>query len=1541
MKKLSRRNFLKAGAIIGAGLATSPMWAFAQTPPPPGKLPYPLPRRVTPADRRAAADALAQKGLRPGAPDYTIAADPGGVPHYFGPFANYANSPLPKGPLTSLTIEVGGSGYSATPTVTITDLYGTDSSAQATAAVNGGVITGFTITNAGTQYCRPVVTITDSTGSGAVASAKIGETAGTLTGGIRKFVDSIEGLGSGAANNLTNYIPAAVPLKTTFFGSDCDYYELAVVEFEHKFHTDLPATRLRGYVQLAPNPAVSGTARAGVPLTNPDGSNIYMPDGVTQAVGVDSPRYLGPVIVATKDRPVRVLFYNLLPSGTPGELFIPVDETVMGAGAGPKDVVGQAGVREKYTQNRATIHNHGSLSPWISDGTPHQWTAPAAETTQYAKGDSTNYVPDMWYHPTTHQPVTSAAASKTNNPGPGAMTFYFPNQQSARLLFYHDHVYGITRLNVYAGEVSAYLITDPVEQDLINGTTATGVSGPILSLDGTTVNILPGNGIPLILQDKTFVDAETIAGQDPTWNWGTGSRVNGKITAAHTGDLWVPSVYMPAQNPYDPTGASAFGRWMYGPFFWPPVAVTSGPVANPYYLGGALYSSQWAPWEPPMVPQMPTPSMGMEAFNDTTMVNGTAYPYMTIDPQVYRFRILNGANDRFFNLSFYLADPDWLSMDAAQRPNTEVRMVPAVPTPNFPPAWPVDGRPSGVPDPTRMGPDWVQIGTEGGFLPEPVVISPQPINWNLNQTAFNFGNVTDHALLLGNAERADVLVDFSKFAGQTLILYNDAPTAFPALDPRYDYFTGVADQTDTGGAPSTIAGYGPNSRTLLQIRVNPAPAGDIVDGGAVLTGGADYTTMPEVVLSGGGGTGAAAEVAGSLDHIAVLVPGSGYTSAPTVEITGGGGAGAAATAVVSKGRVTAINVTNPGSGYTSAPAVALTGGGGTLATAASALIVSEFMVTTPGSGYTSAPEVTLVGGGGYGATAVVHLKLPNNGAGLLDVDALRAAWVKTAGHRGVFEASQHPIIYPQQAYDSAYNTTFPADFTQYIYQHDFTKTFLPHTLAKLNLTAPGTGYTSAPTVTITGGGGSGATATATVASGAVTGLTLINPGAGYTSTPTVGFSGGGGSGAQATAVLVNVTIPLQPKAVHDEMGAAYDPEFGRMSGNLGLELPVVNAVNQRLVLYGYASPPVDLLSNAYSHLGTLEDGTQIWKITHNGVDTHPIHFHLFDVQLINRVAWDGAILPTEPNELGWKETVRVNPLEHTIVAMRSVAPTLPFDLPNSVRLIDVTQPVGTTLMGGANGFVDPGGTATPVINHLVNFGWEYVWHCHILSHEEMDMMHSLCLAIKPNAPSSLSGSLLSSPTRAVIQWVDNSKNATHFIVERARDAAFTNSLTSFTTNGVVNTYTDATIAASTQYYYRVKAVNTIGDTTAYAAPAIGYPTITKESAYSNTATVGAVLTAPAAPSNLVVIQNAAPATSRRLTWTDNANNETSFSVQRALVTGGITGTWTTITTTVPANATTYTDNTTVLSLRTYAYRVRANNATGSSAWSTVAFVTTR
>ena len=225
------------------------------------------------------------------------------------------------------------------------------------------------------------------------------------------------------------------------------------------------------------------------------------------------------------------------------------------------------------------------------------------------------------------------------------------------------------------------------------------------------------------------------------------------------------------------------------------------------------------------MPGVPYNSMGMESFNDTPVINGTAYPTLTVDPKAYRFRILNAANDRFFNLSLYQAvDANGVLCDA-NNPNpapesTGVACTEVLLNPDEVAAALLDGTVFPTPVAGTEGPDWIAIGTEGGFLPSPVVIPAQPTTWVNDPTVFNAGNVDQHSLLTAPAERHDVIVDFSQYAGQTLILYNDAPAAFPARDPRYDYYTGNGDYRDTGGAPSTLPGYGPNTRTFMQIKVN-------------------------------------------------------------------------------------------------------------------------------------------------------------------------------------------------------------------------------------------------------------------------------------------------------------------------------------------------------------------------------------------------------------------------------------------------------------------------------------------------------------------------------------------------------------------------------------------------------------------------------------------------------------------------------------------------------------------------------------------------
>ncbi len=939
---------------------------------------------------------------------------------------------------------------------------------------------------------------------------------------LAKFVDPLPGLYvsgvSPAPAAGTKYIPVAVPDQTTYSGSD--YYEIEVGQYTEKMHRDLQPTTLRGYRQ-----------------TN------------TTDAAVSQFHYLGPVIIGTKDRPVRVKFTNSLGTGAAGNLFVPVDTTVMGSGPfeinyDPTTKAPGPTVTGTFTQNRATLHLHGGKTPWISDGTPHQWITPAGESTSYPKGVSVENVPDMWFNAAGSTiagcagQTSCAAAGATNDPGAGSQTFYWTNQQSSRLMFYHDHAWGITRLNVYVGEAAGYVITDQTETDL------------------ATAGVLPADVIPLIIQDKTFVDGNPasptyVRATDPLWNWGTGAidPVTGFRTP-QTGDLWWPHVYMPAQNPYNPdmSGVNAMGRWMYGPWFWPPTSnIPFGPVVNPYY--GAAN-----PLQPPYIPGTPDVSWGAEAFLDTMVVNGAAFPTVTVDPKAYRLRVLNAAHDRFLNLQLYVAaaataNPaafsgyDYALCDGAPgAPTTgctEVKMVPAGPTPAFPANWPTDGREGGVPDPATSGPDWIQIGTEGGFLPQPAVIPNLPVTFNLDPTMFNVGNVIDGTIRLGCAERADVIIDFSAYAGKTLILYNDAPAAYPALDPHYDYYTGNPDRQDMGGHSGTLAGFGPNIRTVMQITVaNTAPA-------------APY-----------------------------------------------------------------------------------------------------------------------------------------------NLAALQTAFNPAAPAQGVFARGQAEIIVGQSAYDAAYKTTFPA-------------------------VSPNWGIS-----------------------------TIFNNSLSF---------------QKVDGTLQ--TLPMRPKAIHDEMGAVYD-DYGRMSAKLGLEVPFSTNLNQTFIMQNYIDPPTEIAKNGE---------VQIWKISHNGVDTHPIHFHLFDVQLINRVGWDGFIRLPDPNELGWKDTLKISPLEDTIVALRPTIPTVPFSLPNSIRPLNPAAPLGD-MMGFTN--LDQFGQALnpPVSNIMYNFGHEYVWHCHILSHEENDMMRSIVVNNNPpndilwrNTAGNGENALwaMDGTTHTGTQWIDGVPDQAWTIVGRA------------------------------------------------------------------------------------------------------------------------------------------------------------------------------
>jgi spore coat protein A len=112
----------------------------------------------------------------------------------------------------------------------------------------------------------------------------------------------------------------------------------------------------------------------------------------------------------------------------------------------------------------------------------------------------------------------------------------------------------------------------------------------------------------------------------------------------------------------------------------------------------------------------------------------------------------------------------------------------------------------------------------------------------------------------------------------------------------------------------------------------------------------------------------------------------------------------------------------------------------------------------------------------------------------------------------------------------------------------------------------------------------------------------------------------------------------------------------------------------------------------------------VWQIANLTGDTHPMHFHLVNVQILSRQPFAsyangvpyglGAARGPAPTELGWKETVKMHPGEITTVMMKFDLPVVPFNVPASPR----------------------------------TGGHEYVWLCHILEHEEHDMMRPLIVA---------------------------------------------------------------------------------------------------------------------------------------------------------------------------------------------------------------------
>jgi spore coat protein A len=148
-----------------------------------------------------------------------------------------------------------------------------------------------------------------------------------------------------------------------------------------------------------------------------------------------------------------------------------------------------------------------------------------------------------------------------------------------------------------------------------------------------------------------------------------------------------------------------------------------------------------------------------EFYGDMNCVNGKVMPFLEVEPRKYRFRILNASNSRFYHLRLYNSDATGKVLDDSIE-------VPA----------------------------FNQIGTDGGLLPSPLEL---------------------HYLLIAPAERFDIVMDFSAFAGKSFSLINDAPAPYNMggqfIPPDVMLFkvTKPLSGKDTSALPDTLVPFEP------------------------------------------------------------------------------------------------------------------------------------------------------------------------------------------------------------------------------------------------------------------------------------------------------------------------------------------------------------------------------------------------------------------------------------------------------------------------------------------------------------------------------------------------------------------------------------------------------------------------------------------------------------------------------------------------------------------------------------------------------------
>lgn len=164
---------------------------------------------------------------------------------------------------------------------------------------------------------------------------------------------------------------------------------------------------------------------------------------------------------------------------------------------------------------------------------------------------------------------------------------------------------------------------------------------------------------------------------------------------------------------------------------------------------------------------------------------------------------------------------------------------------------------------------------------------------------------------------------------------------------------------------------------------------------------------------------------------------------------------------------------------------------------------------------------------------------------------------------------------------------------------------LSGSVTTINVTAGGTGFTSAPTVTIgaPGAGGIQATATATISGDAVTAITITNPGSNYSSAPTITISGGGGTGATATATVTSTSVKINNFDSYNSTfvngGGSYGEFAAKYPGSIGNSLQISMADSATFATWEF--------KNEFNTV----PGTSDWAVT-QGSTNDELHIIIID-----------------------------------------------------------------------------------------------------------------------------------------------------------------------------------------------------------------------------------------------------------------------------------------------------------------------------------------